>query len=64
MDTGPSAPPPADPSAPRRRSPAGPTDEGGEAACLLGLVCPACGRVAEQGPAAECPYCGAPATGD
>ncbi|WP_255600434.1 hypothetical protein [Blastococcus sp. LR1] len=33
-------------------------DEGGDAACLLRRVCPACGRVADEDPPTRCPACG------
>lgn len=32
--------------------------EGGEAACLLNLVCPNCGRLAQESGAAFCSRCG------
>ncbi|RCH65733.1 hypothetical protein DT019_26885 [Streptomyces sp. SDr-06] len=35
-----------------------PADEGGEAACLLGQVCPACGRLATERAARFCWSCG------
>ena len=34
-------------------------DEGGEPACLLGRICPACDRVSEDPAAAYCGRCGA-----
>jgi hypothetical protein len=34
------------------------TDEGGDAACWLNRVCPACGRLADEGPPTRCPACG------
>lgn len=36
-----------------------PVDEGGESACSLPLVCPACGRIPDAGAAdGVCPECG------
>ncbi len=35
-----------------------PDDEGGDPACLLRRVCPACGRVADEDPPTRCPACG------
>ncbi len=35
-----------------------PEDRPGDPACLLRLVCQACGAVAESGPPATCPQCG------
>ncbi|MFE5540030.1 hypothetical protein ACFQ78_30365 [Streptomyces sp. NPDC056519] len=34
--------------------------EGGEPACLLHLVCPDCGRLADERGARTCSRCGAP----
>ncbi|SDC35802.1 DNA-binding transcriptional regulator, MarR family [Geodermatophilus telluris] len=39
-------------------------DEGGESACFLHLVCPECGRVADEAPPTRCPGCAAELTGD
>ena len=36
-----------------------PEDEGGDPACSLRRVCPACGRVANQDPPTVCAACGA-----
>ena len=36
-----------------------PDDEGGDPACWARLVCPACGRLADEGPPTRCPACGA-----
>ncbi|MEV6583102.1 hypothetical protein AB0M92_33645 [Streptomyces sp. NPDC051582] len=47
-------PPPAADRAPE------PAEEGGEPACLLHLVCPDCGRLAEERGARSCSRCGAP----
>ncbi|WP_030199890.1 hypothetical protein [Streptomyces sp. NRRL S-87] len=41
---------------------AGP-DEGGETACLLHLVCPECGRLADPPGSRPCPRCGGPPAG-
>ncbi|MFR9673553.1 hypothetical protein [Streptomyces sp. TR02-1] len=35
-------------------------EEGGEPACLLDRVCPACGRLADAAPPTVCPRCGGP----
>jgi hypothetical protein len=35
-----------------------PEDEGGDPACWLNRVCPACGRLAEENPPTRCPACG------
>ncbi|GAA0288165.1 hypothetical protein GCM10010302_28150 [Streptomyces polychromogenes] len=43
-----------DPDAPRPAPPA----EGGEPACLLHRVCPACGRLAEDPSPYHCAHCG------
>jgi DNA-binding MarR family transcriptional regulator len=45
------------PPAPRRR--AEPAD-GGDPACWLHRVCPACGRLADDDPPTRCPACGEP----
>lgn len=53
---------PQDPEALRRleeREEEG-SDEGGDAACWLARVCPACGALADGDPAAVCPACRAP----
>jgi rRNA maturation endonuclease Nob1 len=34
-------------------------DEGGDPACWLRRVCPACGRLADEDPPTICPACGA-----
>jgi rubrerythrin len=34
-------------------------DEGGDPACWLRRVCPACGRMADEDPPTRCPACGA-----
>jgi rubrerythrin len=36
-----------------------PEDEGGDPACWLRRVCPACGRLAEDDPPTRCVACGA-----
>jgi hypothetical protein len=36
----------------------GPEDEGGDPACWLRRVCPACGRIAEEDPPTTCAACG------
>jgi rubrerythrin len=36
-----------------------PGDEGGDPACWLARVCPACGRLADEDPPTTCPGCGA-----
>ena len=38
-------------------------EEGGESACFLHLVCPECGRVADEAPPTRCAECGAELTG-
>jgi rubrerythrin len=40
-------------------SPHEPEDEGGDPACWLRRVCPACGRLADEDPPTRCPACGA-----
>ena len=35
-----------------------PVDEGGDPACWLHRVCPACGRLADEDPPTRCPSCG------
>ena len=35
-----------------------PVEEGGDPACWLARVCPACGRMAEEDPPTRCPSCG------
>ena len=35
-----------------------PTDGGGDPACWLARVCPACGRMADEDPPTRCPACG------
>ena len=35
-----------------------PVEEGGDPACWLARVCPACGRVADEDPPTRCPSCG------
>ncbi len=41
-----------------------PPDEGGDPACWLNRVCPACGRLVEEDPPAPCPACGEVLTAD
>jgi rubrerythrin len=36
-----------------------PVDDGGDPACWLHRVCPACGRLADEDPPTRCPACGA-----
>jgi rubrerythrin len=36
-----------------------PVDEGGDPACWLRRVCPACGKLADEDPPTTCPACGA-----
>jgi hypothetical protein len=36
-----------------------PDDDGGDPACWLNRVCPACGRLADEDPPTRCPSCGA-----
>ncbi|MDT0379417.1 hypothetical protein RM572_11625 [Streptomyces sp. DSM 42041] len=50
---------------PRRAGAREPADQdlGGEPACMLDRVCPACGRLADAAPPTTCPRCGA-AVGD
>jgi rubrerythrin len=36
-----------------------PADDGGDPACWLRRVCPACGRLADEDPPTTCPACGA-----
>ncbi len=52
-------PAPADGGADR-----GPDDEGGDPACWLHRVCPACGRVADEDPPTVCAACGEELPGD
>ena len=33
-------------------------EEGGDPACWLKRVCPACGRIADEEPPTRCPGCG------
>jgi hypothetical protein len=35
------------------------SDDGGDPACWLHRVCPACGRLAEEDPPTRCAACGA-----
>ena len=35
-----------------------PEPEGGDPACWLPRVCPACGRLADEDPPTRCPACG------
>lgn len=44
----------------RRRRQAGGSDAGGEPVCLLGRVCPECGRLAAERDARYCARCGTP----
>jgi rubrerythrin len=39
-------------------TPDAPDDEGGDPACWLRRVCPACGRLADEDPPTTCPACG------
>jgi len=48
-----------DPEEPRRPEP-----EGGDPACWLDQVCPACGRITERLPSGQCATCGEPWDGD
>lgn len=41
-----------------------PAEEGGEAACMLPLLCPSCGRVLDAPRGRTCPACDAPLTDD
>jgi rubrerythrin len=36
-----------------------PDEEGGDPACWVRRVCPACGRLADEDPPTRCPACGA-----
>jgi hypothetical protein len=36
-----------------------PVEEGGDPACWLRRVCPACGRMADEDPPTRCAACGA-----
>jgi rubrerythrin len=36
-----------------------PVNDGGDPACWLHRVCPACGRLADEDPPTRCPACGA-----
>ena len=38
--------------------------DGGDPACWLRRVCPACGRLADEDPPTRCPSCGAELPGD
>lgn len=38
----------------------GPPEPGGDPACWLRRVCPACGRLADDDRATRCPACGGP----
>jgi rubrerythrin len=52
---------PRDPAELRRAGPQwrlDPEDRPGDPVCLLYLVCPACGAVAEAEPPTSCPQCG------
>jgi hypothetical protein len=44
---------------PRREPPVRSEDEGGDPACWLHRVCPACGRLADEDPPTRCANCGA-----
>jgi hypothetical protein len=44
---------------PRREPPVPAEDEGGDPACWLHRVCPACGRLADEDPPTRCANCGA-----
>lgn len=41
-----------------------PDDEGGDPACWLHRVCPACGRLADEDRPTRCPACGADLTAE
>ncbi|MCW2703681.1 MAG: DNA-binding transcriptional regulator, MarR family [Blastococcus sp.] len=41
------------------RLPSLPDEEGGDPACWVRRVCPACGRLADENPPTRCPACGA-----
>jgi hypothetical protein len=41
-----------------------PEPDGGDPACWLPRVCPACGRLADEDPPTTCPACGAGIPGD
>ena len=41
-----------------------PEEEGGDPACWLRRVCPACGRMADEDPPTRCPACGAELSDD
>ncbi|SFP09814.1 DNA-binding transcriptional regulator, MarR family [Geodermatophilus dictyosporus] len=51
-------------ASPTPRDGGGHEEEGGESACFLHLVCPECGRVADEAPPTRCAGCGAELTGD
>ncbi len=36
-----------------------PAEDGGDPACWIRRVCPACGRLADEDPPTRCPACGA-----
>ena len=40
-----------------------PVEDGGDPACWLARVCPACGRLADEDPPTRCPACGEPIEG-
>ena len=48
----------------RRATIDGPGDDGGDPACWLHRVCPACGRVADEDPPTRCASCGEAWTAD
>jgi hypothetical protein len=54
-----SAPQPAAGDGGDRRRPQ-PGDDGGDPACWVDRVCPACGRLDDGPPPARCPGCGTP----
>lgn len=60
----PAAPPDAPPRAASRAASRVLTDEGGDPACWLARVCPACGRLADEDPPTRCPACGEELTAD
>jgi rubrerythrin len=41
-----------------RRTREEPVPEGGDPACWLARVCPACGRLDDEDPPTRCPECG------
>ena len=41
-----------------------PAEDGGDPACWIRRVCPACGRLADEDPPTRCPACGAELSDD